>query len=137
MSPAIRLTALKLTNHLPQQDFAGEIRTISDFVRDHIRYVGDVYGVETLHWPEAVLELGAGDCDDKAMLVAALLMSIRHRCEFVVLKRNGAYCHVWTRTFLRGIPVNLETTLPVPCGATAPLRKGDRLITWPIKAYGL
>ncbi len=135
VSPRVRLQVLALTKGLKQQDFAAEIMAIHGFVRDNIRYIGDVLGVETLHYPEALLELGQGDCDDKAMLVAAMLMSIRNRCRFVVLKRGGQFAHVWTQVQFSGKWIDLETTLPIPIGKTAPLFPTDQLIYWPIKSY--
>lgn len=131
----MRLTALSLIEPLPPQDFAGEILMLSGFVRDDIRYVGDVYGVETLHTPEAILEIGQGDCDDKALLLASLLMSIGRKCQFCVLERDGAFCHVWTMVYFGGRWIDLETTIPIACGQHAQLRFGDRRHYWPIKAY--
>lgn len=135
VEPSIRLTAVSLTQSLPQHGFLEEIAACGAYVRDHIRYVKDVVGVETLHWPKAVLELGSGDCDDKAMLLASLLMSIGHECRFVVLKRNRSWCHVWTQARCRGKWIDLDTTLNRPLGQTVPGRKGDELRFLAVKPY--
>jgi len=44
----VRLLAIDLTTALPQKDFHGEVSKIFYFVRDRIRYVKDIRGVETL-----------------------------------------------------------------------------------------
>jgi transglutaminase-like putative cysteine protease len=83
--PRIRELAISLTNGLPQDDTRGQIERLFTFVRDSIRYVGDVNEVETLQPPADTLRLGAGDCDDKSMLLAALLESLGHRSRFAAL----------------------------------------------------
>lgn len=112
----IRRKAQELTAGLNQKDFLGEIRAIHRFVRDHIRYVKDVNGVETLHTPEKVLEFGQGDCDDKSVLVAALLESIGHPSRFVAISQSkGNFCHVYVETRIGRSNkwITVETTEPV------------------------
>ena len=83
LSPIIREMAVRLTMGCPQKDLVSEVKCIHRFVRDQIRYVRDINGVETVHTPEKVLEYGAGDCDDKTVLTAALLESIGYRTRIV------------------------------------------------------
>lgn len=116
-SGLIRRQALALTQHLPQKDKMGEVRALFRFVRDHIRYVRDVYGVETLHTAEQVLRQSSGDCDDKAILLASLLESIGYPTRFLAMgSKPGQFEHVIveTRPFERWIPC--ETTNPVELG---------------------
>lgn len=129
---AIRLKAISLTESLNQQDFIGELGSINAFVRDEIRYLRDIYGAETLQWPEATLIVGAGDCDDKAMLMAALAMAAGFECRYVALWRDGAFMHVWTEAKVAGKFIACETTAPVPCGQTGKLKPGDGFLDWPI-----
>ena len=124
----IRLFALSLLDSLKQKDYAGEAQRIHAFVRDNIRYVRDVRGVETLHTPEKVLELRAGDCDDKATLSAALLESIGHPTRFVALGfRDDAFSHVYVETKMGNNWVGFETTEPVKFGWTPP-RATSRMV---------
>ncbi len=44
----IRTKAMNLTRGLGQKDFLGEIKNITSFVRDNIRYIKDIRGVETI-----------------------------------------------------------------------------------------
>jgi transglutaminase-like putative cysteine protease len=112
----VRLLALRLVRRNGQKDWPGEVRDIHAFVRDGIRYVKDVRGVETLQTPEKTLELGQGDCDDKSTLVAALLESIGHPTRFVAVGFNGQFAHVLVETKIGTKWVAVETTEPVAVG---------------------
>lgn len=125
---AVRLVALQLVEQLAQRDWLAEIRELHEFVRDRIRYVKDIRGVETLQEPERTLQLKQGDCDDKATLLAALLTSIGHptRLHAVGFGPRGAFSHVYaeTRTWVtdrlngerRQKWIALETTEPWAMG---------------------
>lgn len=114
----VRSLALHLVQGLPQKDWAGEVSRIHAFVRDKIRYVKDVKGVETLQTPEKTLEIGQGDCDDKSVLVAALLESVGHPTRFVAiaLKHPDEFEHVFVETKIGANWVGVETTEPVELG---------------------
>jgi transglutaminase-like putative cysteine protease len=133
----IRATALDLTSAgfggargLPQHDFTGEARRLFEFVRDRIRYVKDCDGVELLHPAEWVLRLGAGDCDDKAILLAALLLSIGHTPRFVAVAfEPDSFSHVWVQDYLAGRWIDLEATEALPFGQAIPLQDAAKIIT--------
>jgi transglutaminase-like putative cysteine protease len=112
-SGQVRETALALIADVRQKDWVGEVRAVFDWVRDHIRYTRDINGVETLQTPEATLELGAGDCDDKSTLLAALLESIGHPTRFVAAgyQMLGRYSHVYVETHIGSRWVPLDATL--------------------------
>jgi transglutaminase-like putative cysteine protease len=59
-----------------EHDPAAQLGALFRFVRDRITFIGDVAGVETLQSPRYTLRVGAGDCDDRAILLAALARSI-------------------------------------------------------------
>lgn len=122
---AVALTTAGFHNGrgLQQKDFEGEARRLHRFVRDEIRYVQDTNGVELLHHPVTLLEIGAGDCDDKAILLAAMLESIGHQVRFrAVAFEPDQFSHVWAQVKLDGRWVDLETTEPVPFGQAVPIR---------------
>ena len=133
MDYTIRNQALHLVQELGQKHYIGEVRSIQEFVRDRIRYVRDINGVETLATPVNTLKMAQGDCDDKSLLTAALLESIGHRTRFVAVGNSpGDYSHVLVETLVympggvsRWIPV--ETTEPVPLGWYPPGMK-SRLV---------
>lgn len=113
---ALRNLALQLTQHIDQRDPAGEIRVLHAFVRDRIRYVGDISGVETIHTPRQILLQQAGDCDDKALLLATLLETLNHPTRFVAVGYGPAVSHVLVETRLGSRWIPLETTENVPPG---------------------
>lgn len=127
---AIRQLALQLTKELDQKDYAGEAKALQAYVRDQIRYVRDVTDVETLQTPDKTLEYGAGDCDDKSTLLAALLESIGHPTGFVAVGPNSErFVHVYTVTRIGQNYVPLETTEPVDIG-WAPNGLAGRLVIY-------
>lgn len=116
-NPHIRELALQLTRDLPPKKWTAEVGRIHQFVRDDIRYIKDVAGVETLQTPVQTLRIGQGDCDDKSMLVAALLLSIGHPVLFMAVGFvPGHYSHVLPFTKIAGKWVAVETTEPWPLG---------------------
>jgi transglutaminase-like putative cysteine protease len=128
---AVELTTAGFLNGtgLQQKDFFGEARRLLAFVRDDIRYVKDTDGVELLHDPVTLLQTGAGDCDDKAILLAALLGSIGHQTRFVAMAQQpDFYGHVWLQDNLNGQWVDLEPTEPIPFGQSVPIAPSAKLI---------
>lgn len=116
-SPKIRQTALDLVLGLPDKSWSAEARALFYFVRDRIRFVRDINGVETLHTPTALLEIGQGDCDDKSVLLASLLESIGHPTRFVAVgKRPGEFEHVYVETKIGDQWISLDATEPVEPG---------------------
>ncbi len=113
----VRMKALELVENLQQKNYLGEIKAIHAFVRDYIRYVGDINGVETIHTPEKLLEIGQGDCDDKCVLVASMLESIGHPTRFVAIGfRPGDFSHVYVETQYGREWLGIECTEPVAVG---------------------
>lgn len=117
----IRNKALSLTGGLAQKDFRGEACACLAFVRDQIRYVRDIYDVETIATPDWLLKICAGDCDDKATLLAALLGAIGHQVRFVAVAfAPDQFSHVWLQDHIGGAWLDLEATEPYPCGQAIP-----------------
>ena len=115
--PVIRQKAQDLVSHLRSKDWIGEVSTIHNFVKDNVRYLRDINGVETLHFPTTVLEKGSGDCDDQSVLVASLLESIGHPTRFTVIgPRTNKYSHVFAETRIGDKWISVETTEDVPLG---------------------
>lgn len=116
----LRRLALSLVSYLPQKDFYGEVKALHKFVRDNVRYIKDVNGVETLHTVPVILQNMQGDCDDKAILLASMLETIGHPARFVAGGRQpGKFSHVWVDARINNRWIGLETTMPWPCGKVA------------------
>lgn len=114
---SIRAKALALLENIPQKAWGAEISALHAFVRDGVRYVKDVNGIETLQTPIKTLEIRQGDCDDKSTLLAALLESVGHPSRFVAVALNGGpYSHVLVETRIGNRWIPLETTENVAPG---------------------
>lgn len=120
--PAIRYAAESIVSHLPERDWQAEAAAIQAYVRDSIRYIQDVNGIETIKTPDVTLETGQGDCDDKAVLAASLLESIGHPARFVAIasRTPGDYDHVYVETRIGNVWRGVETTEQVPFGWAPP-----------------
>jgi transglutaminase-like putative cysteine protease len=118
----LRNAAAQIVGGNFQKDFAGEVTSLHEFVRDRIRYLKDIDDVETVQTPDKTMQLGYGDCDDKATLLATLLKSIGHPARFVAIGvgKPGEYSHVFVDTFIKDRWIPLETTEPVPAGWAPP-----------------
>lgn len=122
--PTIRQLAVEIRQaaKVPGKDFMGEVKALHRFVRDYITYVRDVHNVETLQTPLRVLENRAGDCDDQAMLLAALLEAIGHPTQFKAMgfASPDQFTHVLARTMIGDRWIAAETTLERPVGWEPP-----------------
>ena len=127
-NPLVRHVAVLLTEGIEQKNKFAEIYAVYKFVKDRIRYVRDIRGVETLHTAERVLLNKAGDCDDKSLLTASLLEAIGFKTRFVAVgfstpKKSMfgnpvacGYSHVLAEVFFNNKWIPLETTEPVDIG---------------------
>lgn len=117
----IRRKALFLIENLQQKDKMREVKALWEYVKNEVRYVHDISDVETIQTPDKTLELMAGDCDDKSILLATLLESIGFKTRFVAVGKNtNNYCHVFVETFVNNKWLALETTEPVKMGWKPP-----------------
>jgi hypothetical protein len=109
---AIRNLAVILCKKFPAGDFK-QARRLYEYVRDEITYIQDPCNVEEVQSPEVTLKLRAGDCDDKAVLLAALLLSIGFEtCFFIADTNNDGYPdHVYVGVHLPNAP---EIYKPLP-----------------------
>lgn len=113
----VRMAALGAVADVPGKSYREEARAVQQWVRDGIRYVKDIRDIETLSDPVTTLEIGQGDCDDKSLLVSAMLESLGHPTRFVAVAfRPGLYEHVYVETKIGRDWESVETTEPVEFG---------------------
>lgn len=103
--PTVRAVALNVIKRAGVQshDYLGEARALARFVQAGIRYVKDATGVEQIHSPVLLLRQIAAqtcqaDCDDQALLLATLLLSVGHAPKFRVVRYKamaGGYNHIY------------------------------------------
>lgn len=100
-NPAIVQCAIAAIYLVPEKNEVGEVSAVFHFVRDSIRYTRDVLGVETISNPVTTLARRVGDCDDKALLLAALFESIGYPTRFVVAgyQNNRDFEHVYLQVY--------------------------------------
>lgn len=98
-SPKIRALACNIIRQagIREKDYVAEALAIGNWVKNNIRYVKDVYGQETLSYPEEVaFNMQAGDCDDQSILLAALLGSVGIPSRFKTMGLTPVqYSHVY------------------------------------------
>lgn len=118
-SPIVLQRATELTRPCPGKDWLCEARALHRYVRDAIRYQMDPRDVETIRTPELTMRERAGDCDDKAVLLASLLEAVGHPSAFVALAFGAPpapFSHVYVETRVGDRWIAAETTEPWPLG---------------------
>lgn len=116
-SYAVRRLAEQIVSDVREKNWIEEVRAVQEYVRDHIRYVKDIRGVETVSTPVKTIERGLGDCDDKSLLSSALLEAIGHPTRFVAVGREPTrFVHVLVETKVANKWIPVETTERVPLG---------------------
>lgn len=122
--PPVRALATRIVRHLGGRDGTPQAHAIRDYLEDHTQFLRDPDGAELLHgplWQARQLLTGNRlhlDCDDIAMLGAALGKAIGLKARFVVVgfgSSHAPYRHVWTelRSPTPGSSwVDLDTTRP-------------------------
>jgi transglutaminase-like putative cysteine protease len=95
----VRELVLQLYQSLPPRAWMAQIQACTHYVKSQIRYVNDPTTVELVQTPEKTLQYQAGDCDDQATLLAAMLDCTGHPCRFIAVGFNGGdFSHVMTQT---------------------------------------
>lgn len=115
-SPEIRRQAIQIVQGVASRDQQGEIAAVLQWVKTNIAFRGEY--AETVQTPLVTLQLRAGDCDDQATLLAALLSSLGYKTRFRTVAADPsapwAYSHVFTEVFQRksGQWISLDSTVP-------------------------
>jgi hypothetical protein len=123
---AIHKLVRAIVHGLPNQNTPGAdslyVTAIHAWVRDRVQYVNDINGVETLQTPLYTLECGAGDCDDKSILVNTMLESAGYKTLFFAIGIGGGdFQHVLGGVVLGRRKICLETIIAgVPPGWMPP-----------------
>lgn len=114
IDPTIRGQAASLVQRVQAQNYANEVQEVFYYVRDQIRYLMDINGVETIQTPVFTLQHRYGDCDDKSTLLAALLESIGHPSRFIAVGYHapGEFDHVFVETLIGTRWTPLDAIVP-------------------------
>jgi len=103
-SPLVRYRAVSIARDHPGASEWEQAKLLCEWVRDNINYVSDPFGSEYIQIPDETLTNMGGDCDDQAVLLAALLMNVGFRCALVFCER-----HVYVATYLPKAPDTVRT----------------------------
>lgn len=120
--PQVIRAATSIIYTTPERFEAGECGAVFDYVRDHVRYVRDVAGVETLAHPRITLERLSGDCDDQTALLGAMLEAVGYPTRLVVTAYQApqAWEHVFLQTLIDGQWIDCDPTERQPMGYAPP-----------------
>ena len=109
-----------LEKQVKPKDYLAEIKALFEWVQQHIRYTKDTFQVELLHSAKRMLELRAGDCDDMAILLGAMLEAIGHPVRLVLSGpdplKPDLFTHIYLEVFHKGRWIPLDATMPYPMG---------------------
>lgn len=122
VDPSIRHAAVNVVYLTPEKDEYAEVQAIFEFVRDHVRYLKDVNGVETLATPDKTLQMLIGDCDDQTVLLASMLESVGYPTRFIVAGYSDTESleHVYMQVLVRGEWIDCDPTEREPLGYAPP-----------------
>lgn len=118
----VRQTAIGilLQRAVRPKDYLGEIKALFEWVQRNIRYTKDTFRVEVLHSARRMLELRAGDCDDMAILLGAMLEAIGHPVRLIITGpdplRQYLFSHIYLEVCHRGRWIPLDATMHHPMG---------------------
>jgi transglutaminase-like putative cysteine protease len=119
----VQRVAKSIAASAPQFDKAAQISALYNWLAAHVRFSRDTFPTEHLRHPEQLIEeiqadgAAGADCDDLAMLAAALLRSMGFNAIFVVAGRSelGRFEHVFP-AFIDGttiVPMDVQQREPV------------------------
>ena len=120
----IKETAKNIVAQIPSNDHYLQIKTVIGWVRRNLKYCRDLFGVEELTSPvrtlyniKAKVNTHSSDCDDYAMLIAALLRALGFRTRLEAIAVQGPrYDHARAAVYINGEWVVIEGTKNVPVG---------------------
>lgn len=115
-------------------DTRGQLAALFNHVRDRITFVNDPLGVQVVQSARKTLELGAGNCVQRAIYLVALAraIGIQAALKFRVVasdpRRPGSFSHVYVVANLAGRSIPLDPTYPsnrIGWQVPGPFRRGE------------
>jgi len=135
--PYINRAAIRILQsyNVPQYDQHAAAQAIWMWVRQHIRYVQDPVGKETVRPANVILEVGAGDCDDiNGVLIPSLLgtIGIPARGVTVAASQNSSdFSHIYAEAWIDGQWIPMDAARANVSFGQAP-ENYSRRAEWPI-----
>lgn len=128
--PGVVQVAARIVALVPPRDQTRQAQAIRDFLQTAFRFVADPKGQELLRTPSfqirEIRQYGqtGGDCDDAAILGAALGLAVGIGGKFRIIsfRRGGNFAHVFTILTPRvGPAIDLDVTKPAQGAAASVL----------------
>lgn len=120
--PFVIATATGIIYTTPERDTLSEVTALFNWVRDHVRYVRDPHGLESLSSPAVTAQRMTGDCDDQTALLCALFESVGYPTRFVMAAYNapGQFEHVYCQVYADNEWIDADPTERQPLGYSPP-----------------
>lgn len=103
-----------LVRAVPAYDDLGETRQLYEWVRQNIRYTKDPVSKEKLYPPQELLKIRAGDCDDLAMLLGAMGLTLGYPARLITISADPENPQEFSHVYL-------ELEVPPGSGQWIPL----------------
>jgi hypothetical protein len=105
--PAVNRLAVAIVQSVPPYDQTAEAKAIYQWVRQNIRFTGDIFNTETVRTPQEILNVRAGDCDCiNGVLIPTLLESVGIEARVVTVaaddSRPEMFSHIYPQANLDG-----------------------------------
>jgi len=114
---SVRDRALYITLGVENFDFYGQLEKIYSWVANNIRYVRDPENAELIQDADEVIAKGAGDCDDFAILIGALLKSIGFQIRLIISGRDaGGWNHIYLHALVSNEWIPCDPSMQYPLG---------------------
>lgn len=83
---------------IEEKDAMGEIGAIFDWVKNNIRYTGDVLCRDSYKTAKQTMSLGFGDCDCMSILLGSMLAGIGYPvgARIVSMRKDLSFHHIYT-----------------------------------------
>lgn len=129
--PFVIETARRIVAAYPARDYDGHARAVRDYLDEHLQFVRDPRGVEMLSTPRYLLTQIArryivqGDCDDAAILGAALAKAVGLKARLVAVgffRKDAPLSHVYAVVQGRRWH-SLDTTRPARLQVEPPIAR--------------
>jgi hypothetical protein len=124
--------------HGQWKNYKGEITTVFNWLKSHIDYRRDPFGVELLQDVWATMDNGRGDCDDFTIFLAAAseVLGAPSRIVTVSTRQDKEPSHVYAEANIGGKWQGLDATVQQSFVGWVPPQVTDRKI-WTRKDLGL
>jgi len=100
--PIIRTFVLKKLVRYKRINALEDIETVYHILKERLRYVSDIHGIETVQSPRYTWNVRAGDCDDFALIGAVFLETVGIPTKFKIVGKGNEFSHIYTLAQYRG-----------------------------------